>query len=94
MTMTYGKTEPTYFTDPEVVEMAVHGTRIGTVIQIGAHIVDSYPLLRYVPFVTSTLRKWHKEELALFTSLVNQVRHKMVCCVLRRVCEFELTSAG
>ena len=87
MTMTYGKTEPTYFTDPEVVEMAAHGARLGKVMQIGAHIVDTYPLLRYVPFVASTLKKWHKEELALFNSLVDDVRRKMVstCGVYQRL---------
>ena len=76
--MTYGKTEPTYFTDPEVQEMAQHGTRLGKVVQIGSHIVDKYPMLSYVPFVTARLRRWHREELALFTSLVDGVRQRMV----------------
>ena len=78
MSMTYGKVEPTYFTDPEIVAIGTHGARLGKIVQIGAHVVDSYPILRYVPFVTSTLRKWHREELALFNSLVNGVREKMV----------------
>lgn len=78
MTMTYGKTDPTYFTDPEVQEMAQHGARLGKVIQIGSHIVDKYPILAYVPFITARLRRWQREELALFTSLVGDVRQKMV----------------
>ena len=78
MSMTYGKTEPTYFTDPEVVAMAVHGTRLGKVAQVGGHVVDSYPILRHVPFVTKQLREWHKEELTLFTGLVDGVRRKIV----------------
>ena len=78
MSMTYGKTEPTYFTDPDVVAILVHGTRTGKLAQVGGHIVDNYPILRYVPFVTKTLREWHQEELVLFGSLVEGVRKKMV----------------
>ena len=77
--MTYGKTEPTYFTDPEVVEMALHGARLGKVVQLGGHVVDSYPFLRHIPFVASDLKQWHREELALFNRLVDGVRQKMVC---------------
>ena len=78
MTMTYGKTEPTYYTDPEVQEMVVHGTRLGSVIPLDYHIVDRFPILRHVPFVTSTLRQWHKEELGLFSSLVDGARVRAV----------------
>lgn len=78
MTMTYGKTTPTYYSDPEVEEMLVHGARIGKVVQIGSHVVDRYPFLQYIPFVTSTLRQWHKEELALFSGLVDGVRTQLV----------------
>ena len=78
MSMTYGKTEPTYFTDPEIQEMALHGTRLGQVVQIGSHVVDKYPILRYMPFITARLRRWHREELALFRSLVDGVKQKMV----------------
>ncbi|KAF7796940.1 hypothetical protein EIP86_008126 [Pleurotus ostreatoroseus] len=77
MSMTYGKTEPTYFTDPEIQEMALHGTRLGQVVQIGSHVVDKYPILRYMPFITARLRRWHREELALFRSLVDGVKQKM-----------------
>lgn len=78
LSITYGKTTQTYFTDPEVQEMAMHGARLGQTLRVGGHIVDSYPILRYVPFVTSTLRQWHREELALFSGLVDGVRTKMV----------------
>ena len=84
MSMTYGKTEPTYYTDPEVLAIGVHGTRLGKVAQVGAHVVDNYPILRHVPFVTKTLRQWHQEELALFTSQVNGVRTKIVREILCR----------
>lgn len=78
LSITYGKTEPTYFTDPEVITIAQHGARLGKIVQIGSHIVDKYPLLSYVPFITARLRRWHREEQALFTSQVDVVRQKMV----------------
>ena len=78
MTMTYGKTEPTYYTDPEVEEIVMHATRLGRIIPLGAHIVDKFPILKYVPFVTSELRKWHQEELHLFSSLVDGARVRAV----------------
>lgn len=78
MSTTYGKTAPTYYSDPEVQSMALHGARIGKVVQIGSHVVDRYPILRHIPFVTSTLRQWHEEELALFSSLVDGVRTQLV----------------
>ncbi|KAI0345185.1 cytochrome P450, partial [Trametopsis cervina] len=79
MTMTYGKTTPTYYTDPEVQEINRNSARLGTVTQIGAssHIVDVYPFLRYIPWVTYKLRAWHKTELKLFTSQVDGVRRQV-----------------
>ena len=78
MTMTYGKTTPTYYTDPEVIEVNKCTTRLGKVIPAGQHIVDRYPLLRHIPFVVSTLRHWHKEELSLFSKMVEEVRVQVV----------------
>ncbi|THG98718.1 hypothetical protein EW026_g3521 [Hermanssonia centrifuga] len=77
MTMTYGKTTPTYFTDPEVVEMTLYASRMGKLVQVGAHVVDRYPILSRVPWVTSTLKSWHCEELGLFNSLVDDVQKRM-----------------
>lgn len=81
MTMTYGKTCPTYYSDPEVQEINRNGSRLGTLTQIGArsHIVDIYPFLRHIPWFTSTLRKWHQDELDLFTRQVQAARKQMVC---------------
>ena len=78
MTMTYGKTTPTYYSDPDVVEVNVCTTRLGKVVPAGQHIVDKYPLLRFVPFVVSTLRQWHKDELGLFSRMVDEVRTQLV----------------
>lgn len=78
LTMTYGKMTPTQYTDPEVVEINVHTTRLGKVVPAGLHIVDRYPLLRYIPFATTTLRQWHAEELELFSRMIDGVRTQVV----------------
>lgn len=80
MTMTYGKTSPTYFSDPEVQEINRNGSRLGTLTQIGAksHVVDLYPILQYVPWVTRTLHQWHRDEMDLFTRQVDAARKQMV----------------
>lgn len=78
MTMTYGKTTPTYYTDPEVKEINIHTTRLGKVVPAGQHVVDNYPMLRHIPFVVSTLRKWHEEELGLFSRMIDEVRTQVV----------------
>ncbi|KAI0086645.1 cytochrome P450 [Irpex rosettiformis] len=79
MTMTYGKTSPTYYSDPEVQEINRNGARLGTLTQIGArsHIVDVYPILRHIPWFTSTLRKWHNDELDLFTRQLEAAREQL-----------------
>lgn len=74
LTMTYGKTTPTRYSDAEVREINVHTTRLGTVVPAGLHAVDRHPVLRHVPPATATLRRWHREELALFTRMVDGVR--------------------
>jgi hypothetical protein len=81
MSMTYGKNSPTYYSDPEVQEINRNGSRLGTLTQIGvrSHIIDLYPFLRYVPWITKTLRKWHEDELNLFSRQVNIVRKQVVC---------------
>ena len=84
MSSTYGKTGPTYYSDPEVQGIVVHGARLGKVVQVGSHVVDRYPILRNIPFVTSTLRRWHEEELEMFAKLVDDVRTNIVCILTRR----------
>ena len=78
--MTYGKNTPTYYSDPEVLEILRNSARLGTVSQMGSHshIVDIFPVLRYVPWVTATLRQWHKDELSLFTRQADVVRKQVV----------------
>ena len=82
--MTYGKTTPTYYTDPEVKEINIHTTRLGKVVPAGQHVVDNYPVLKYIPFVVSNLRKWHEEELDMFTRMVDAVRTQLVRVFLKK----------
>ena len=76
--MTYGKTTPTQYSDAEVLEINVHTTRLGTLVPAGQHAVDRVPLLRHVPPATRTLRRWHREECALFRRMVDGVRAQVV----------------
>ena len=87
MTLTYGKVTPTSYTDPEVQAVNKCLDRLGRVIRPGAYLVDSYPLLRFVPGHLSTLKQYHREELALFRSQLDAVRQKMVCYLLFNFCD-------
>ncbi|KAL4069143.1 cytochrome P450 [Scleroderma yunnanense] len=76
MTFTYGKTTPTAYTDSEVIAMNLYARRVNLTARPGASLVDSYPILKYVPYYLRKLRKWHLEELAFFQSLVDAVRRQ------------------
>ena len=78
MSLTYGKTTPTSYSDPEVQLVNKYLARLGRGLKPGAYLVDSYPILQYVPFYLNTLKQHHKEELALFKSQLEGVRIKMV----------------
>lgn len=78
MAITYGKVTPTSYSDPEVQEVNKCLARLGRAIRPGAYLVDSYPILRFIPGYLSTLQQYHREELALFRSQVDAVRQRMV----------------
>lgn len=78
MSITYGKTTPTAYSDPEVLAVNRCLSRLGRVMRPGAYLVDTYPILKYVPGYLTQLRKWHHEELALFQGQLNLVREQMV----------------
>jgi hypothetical protein len=44
----------------------------------GAYLVDTYPILRFVPGYLSQLKTWHQEDLALFNGQLDAVRRQMV----------------
>ena len=78
MSITYGKTTPTAYSDPEVLTVNRCLSRLGRVMRPGEYLVDTYPLLKYVPGYLTQLRKWHQEELALFQEQLDRVRDQMV----------------
>ncbi|KAG1908862.1 cytochrome P450 [Suillus fuscotomentosus] len=54
-------------------------TLIGQAMKPGAYLVDSYPILRFVPGYLSELKAWHKEELAFYDGQLDAVRRQMIC---------------
>lgn len=78
ITMTYGKTTPTSYSDPEVRCMHRCLRRLGAALRPGANIIDTYPFLQYIPGFTTQLRKGHQEELELFRGEVAKVKAKLV----------------
>ncbi|KAG1854462.1 cytochrome P450 [Suillus subalutaceus] len=77
MSFTYGKTTPTSYTDPEVVAVCKSSARFGRAMKPGAYLVDTYPILRFVPGYLSQLKAWHQDELALFNGQLDVVRKQM-----------------
>lgn len=78
MALTYGKVTPTSYSDPEVQEVNKCVARLGRALRPGACLVDSYPILRFVPGYLSALQQYHREELTLFRSQLDAVRRQMV----------------
>lgn len=76
--MTYGKLDPTHSDDPDLRQIKLYMTRFGKYLPVGSHIVDDWPILKYVPFVTSELRRWHREESEFYERLLREIREKMV----------------
>ena len=81
MTLTYGKTSPTTYTDPEVLEVNKCLNRLAVSLRPGAYLVDSFPLLRHVPGYLSDLRRWHMDELRLFREQLSVVKSKQVSVI-------------
>ena len=78
MTLTYGKTTPTSYTDPEVLEVNKCMERFSVSLVPGAYLVDAFPVLRFVPGYVEKLRRWHIDELTLFRSQLAAVDLKRV----------------
>ncbi|KAM0753441.1 cytochrome P450 [Meredithblackwellia eburnea MCA 4105] len=75
MTLAYGKTTPTTYTDEAVLAVNRAGHRLGGAMRPGAYLVESFPILRYFPGKWKTDgRRWHQEELALYTRQMQTVR--------------------
>ena len=78
MGITYGKTTPTSYSDPDVKQINKGIERIGYAMRPGAYLVDSYPFLKYIPGFATELRKYHQEEVTLFRSQVRTVKDRLV----------------
>jgi hypothetical protein len=78
MGITYGKVTPTSYSDPEVIAVNRCLKRFGQAVLPGAYLVDTYPILQYVPGYLTQLKEWHREELALFEGQLDSVRKQMV----------------
>lgn len=76
--MTYGKLTPTSYSDREIIQLSKCLRRLGITSRPGACLVDSYPVLRYVPGYLKQLKEWHQEELQLFAEQLDAVRSAMV----------------
>lgn len=78
MTIGYGKTTPSSYSDPDVRAVNKCLARMGAALQPGAHLVDTYPILKYIPGYLSHLRQYQKEELALYNKHVSIVKEQLV----------------
>ncbi|KAG1731334.1 cytochrome P450 [Suillus paluster] len=77
MSFTYGKTTPTAYSDPEIVTLNKYLARFGRAIRPGAYLVDTYPILRFIPGYLSELKVWHQEDLTFFNGQLDVVRSQM-----------------
>ncbi|KAG0696782.1 cytochrome P450 [Suillus ampliporus] len=50
---------------------------LGGVVKPGAYLVDTYPILRFVPGYLSQLKAWHQEEFAFFDGQLDVVRRQI-----------------
>ncbi|KAK0193192.1 cytochrome P450 [Armillaria mellea] len=76
MTLTYGKTTRTSYTDPEIQLINRNTVQVARSMLPGAYLVDSFPVLRYLPKYLRELRTFHKQELAFFKSQLDIVRER------------------
>ena len=78
MSVTYGKTTPTLYSDPEVQQINRGTERLGDTLRPGAYLIESYPWMRYVPGMASKVERWHEEDIALYRGQVEAVKQRQV----------------
>lgn len=86
MSLAYGKATPTSYSDPEVLLVNKCLTRLTRAQLPGRYLVDSYPILRYVPGYPKDMYETHKEELGLYRSQLEIVRKKMASAMYSQSC--------
>jgi hypothetical protein len=94
MGITYGKVTSTSYSDPEVIAVNRCLERFGQAVLPGAYLVDTYPILQYVPGYLTQLKEWHREELALFEGQLDTVRKQMVITYEHRRLRDSLIETG
>ncbi|KAK0207575.1 cytochrome P450 [Armillaria fumosa] len=77
MTLTYGKTTTTSYSDPEIQLINKNTVQVARSMTPGAYLVDSFPILRYIPVYLRELRAFHRRELAFFKSQLDIVHDRM-----------------
>ncbi|KAK0472150.1 cytochrome P450 [Armillaria novae-zelandiae] len=77
MTLTYGKTTTTSYSDPEIQLINKNTVQVARSMTPGAYLVDSFPVLRYIPIYLRELRVFHTRELAFFKSQLDVVHDLM-----------------
>ncbi|SJL17991.1 uncharacterized protein ARMOST_21562 [Armillaria ostoyae] len=77
LTLTYGKTTPTTFDDPDLQDMIRDGNRFRMVILPGAYLVDTFPVLRWFPGYLSELKRWHRDSLGLCRRCLGSVQTRI-----------------
>lgn len=75
--VTYGKSTPTSYTDPEVIRIYKVIDHFQLVMRPGAYLVDRLPLLRYLPGYGKQLMEWHNEELSLYRHQLGRVKSEI-----------------
>jgi len=75
--VTYGKTAPASFDDPDVKRILRSVINFANSMKPGAWAVDRMPVLRHIPWFTTKLDSWHQEEFGLFKEQMNGTRDAM-----------------
>ena len=75
----YGKTTPVSLTqDPYILHLKRMVPIVQGALLPGAYKVDSFPILRYVPWYGRQLKKWGEEEYQMLMSYMSQYKSQMV----------------
>lgn len=78
MSVTYGKSTPTTYSDPEVRTINRMISFFVKALLPGRYLVETFPILRYIPGYLSKEKQYGVEEEQFFASQVDIVRKKMV----------------
>ncbi|KAN0101001.1 Cytochrome P450 [Tylopilus felleus] len=75
--ITYGKSTPTATDAPEIIVIHKMLRRFQMLMRPGAMLVESFPILKYVPFYASYLETWRQEELKVFYGQLGRVTKEL-----------------